>query len=241
MRIIALALLVTSLAGGPAFAGRDVVDAEHERLSDELEKLASRQVWTGVERKFRELERLGVELTDRDYLHGAYAARELGNVLACYQRLKAAAQKKGTKEIVDWLWDIDTNYGHVELLSVPPRATELGTAEMPFDPNQRNAVEAAIKSARADGIFVGMLPKGDYTFGGQRFSVEPGISVRIEVSPKARRQGIAEPVIIRREAPGALTVPGEAATPPLEPIEPLEIEDPPATDVGGDGTQTQGH
>jgi len=238
MRFFAI-VLAALLASAPALAGKGVVEAEHERLSDEMDKLAQRQVWAGVERKYRELERLGVDLTEQDYLHGAYAARELGHVLACYERLKVAARINGTKEIVDWLWDIDHNYGNVELVSVPPRSAELTTVELPFDPNQRNAVEAAIKSAATDGIFVGMLPKGDYVFASQPFSVEPGVSVRIEVSPKMRRQGLAEPLIVYHESTEAVTTASpQAGQPSPEDLQP--DEETPDPSVEGSSTQTPG-
>ena len=66
---------------------------------------------------------------------------------------------------------------------MPPRSTTFEAGVMPFDPDQRKAVEAAIKSVADDGMFVGMLPVGEFTFSGQAFKVEPGLSVRIEVSP----------------------------------------------------------
>lgn len=198
---IAFLLAVAVAGAGPAQA-KDEAEAEADRLSGEIEKLASRQVWTGVERKYRDLERLGTELSFDDLMHGATAARELGDVEHCYQRLKAAAKLEPSKDVVDWLWDIDNSYGHVELLTVPSRSAELAPAEMPFDPNQRKAVTAAIDSAKQDGIFVGMLPKGKYSFATQSFEVEPGLSVRIEVSPRMRRQGLIDPVIIYRDEYG---------------------------------------
>jgi hypothetical protein len=33
--------------------------------------------------------------------------------------------------------------------------------------------------------------------------IEPGLSVRIEVSPRVRRQGVIDPVIIYRDTPGS--------------------------------------
>jgi len=175
--------------------------AEAERLSDDLEKLAERQVWAGVEHKYEDLAALGVPLEQRDYLYGAYAARELGDVAAAYDRLQAAARMGGSKEIVDWLWDIDHSYGNVDLLMVPPRATELACDEMPMDPNQRKAVEAAVRAAKATGTYRGLLPQGKYSFGGVAFQVEPGVSVRIEVNPRVRKKGPAEPVIRYPQAP----------------------------------------
>ena len=182
-------------------AAQAEAEAEHIRLSVEMERLAQRLTWNGVERKYLLLLELGVELNHSDHLHGAYAARELGDVAACYERLRAAAARDASKEVIDWLWDIDNNYGHVSLSTSPPRAAILTMNELPFDPNQRRAVDAAVALVREDGTFSGLLPRGPYAFAGQSFTVEPGISVRIEVSPRARRQGVVEPVILYREAP----------------------------------------
>lgn len=202
LKLIILALLVTP----PATAGKDVVQAEHERLVDEMETLVARQIWAGVERKYKEMQKLEIELTQEDHLHGAYAARELGDMAAVYERLKKAAQVDPTKEVIDWLWEIDSNYGHVELITVPNRSTELAIEEMPFDTSQRKAVEIAVSAANDDGTFSGLIPKGSYTFAGQPFMIEPGVSVRIEVSPRVRRQGVIEPVIIYRDTPGSSPV-----------------------------------
>lgn len=195
---VCIALLWTGLAYGANTAAQ----AEHERLSDEIEKLVQRQVWSGVERKYQDLEQLGVELTQQDLLNGAYAARELGDVLSAYERLYRAKEIKPTKEILNWLYDIDTHYGHVELMTVPNRSAELVLEVMPFDINQRKAVERAIAASSADGHYIGLIPKGSYVFAGQQFTVEPGVSVRIEVSPRTRRQGLIDPVIIYRDLPG---------------------------------------
>ena len=114
--------------------------AEHVRLSVEMESMAQRLAWKGVERKYQELLKLGQPLTLSDHMHGAYASRELGDMSACYFRLKAAAEIEATKEIIDWLWDIDNNYGHVVLITSPPRLAVLEASVIPFDPNQRNAM-----------------------------------------------------------------------------------------------------
>lgn len=177
--------------------------AEAERLSDDLEKLAKRQVWSGVEKKYNELVATGVEVALDDHLYGAYAARELGDVESAYERLQAAARKGGSKEIVDWLWDIDHNYGAVSLSMVPPRSCELAVAEMPLDPNQRKAVEAAMRAATSDCAYEGMLPRGAYQFAGMDFKVEPGFSVKVEVNPKVRKNGPVDPVIRWPNTPGS--------------------------------------
>lgn len=179
-------LLSFLLVSEPARA-TDVGEAEHVRLSEDIEQLANRQLWTGVEKKYAELEKLGVEMTFQDLLHGAYAARALGNTQSAYDRLKKAAKVNGTREVVDWLYAIDAGYGQVELVATPPRGVALEVAEMPFEPDQRIAVEAAMEKVKKDGKFGGLLPKGAYTFAGQTFTVEPGIAVRIEVSPRMKK------------------------------------------------------
>ena len=175
--------------------------AEHVRLSVEMERMAQRLAWKGVERKYQELLALGQPLTLSDHMHGAYASRELGDMSACYLRLKAAAEIEATKEIIDWLWDIDNNYGHVVLLTSPPRLAILEASVIPFDPNQRNAIDSAVKSVREDGEYAGLSPLGAYVFAGQSFKIEPGVTVRIEISPRMRRQGVVEPVIEYHDAP----------------------------------------
>lgn len=162
--------------------------AEHTRLSGDLERLAGRQLWSGAEKKFQELERLGVDLSSDDLVHGADAARALGNMEGAYRRLKAASQIEPTKIIVDTLFAIDANYGLVELsANAPKQDTLLEPALMPFDPDARVAVQAAMASVRTSGGYKGLLPRGDYVFAGQPFSVQPGIGVRIEVSPRLRK------------------------------------------------------
>jgi len=199
-------MIVALLTIPPAAAGKDVVQAEHERLVDEMENLVARQIWGGVERKYKEMQKLEIELSQDDHLNGAYAARELGDMAAVYERLKKASQIDPSKEVIDWLWEIDSNYGHVELVTVPSRSADLAIEEMPFDTSQRKAVEIAVSAAKDDGTFSGLIPKGSYTFAGQTFMIEPGVSVRIEVSPRVRRQGVIEPVIIYRDTPGSGTV-----------------------------------
>lgn len=180
---VLLALLVTF---GAAHAG-DALEAEHVRISGDIEQLAERQLWAGVEKKLADLKKLGVEPNYQDLVHGAYAARALGNAQDAYDRLKTAARIKGTREIVDWLSTIDANYGSVELLATPPRGVALSCSEVPFDPDQRVAVEAATEKVKREGKFTGLLPRGSYTFAGHTFNVEPGIAVRIEVSPKLKK------------------------------------------------------
>lgn len=148
--------------------------AEYYRLHDECRKLARRQVWPGVARLYLEMEATGAALVYEDYLAGAMAARDAGDVLLAYERLTAAAKLNGTREVIDWLWSIDTAYGRVELRTEPPGPTELRVETWPMLPDQRAAIEAAQRQLSASGSYVGMLPAGTYTFSSQEFTVTPG-------------------------------------------------------------------
>jgi hypothetical protein len=148
--------------------------AEYYRLHDECRKLARRQVWPGVERLYLEMEATGAVLVYEDYLAGAMAARDAGDVLLAYERLTAAAKLNGTREVIDWLWSIDTAYGRVELRTEPLGPAELSVAAMPMLPDQRAAIEAAQRQLQEGGSYSGMLPAGTYTFAGQEFTVTPG-------------------------------------------------------------------
>jgi len=178
--------------------------AEADRLSGDIRTLSARQVWTGVDRKYGQALKLGAPLLGDIHLIAAYAARERGDLLDVYERLSRAATDSPSKEVVNWLWDLDHNYGRVQLNAGRKGSAELTAAQMPLDPNRRQAVTAAVQVCQSSGEFEGLLPRGDYAFSGQTFRVEPGISVRVEISPKARRQGLEAPSIVYRELPTAV-------------------------------------
>lgn len=196
-----LALLVTLALADDAVGDAEpvvemtpAIQAEYWRLHDEMQKLAKRQVWPGVARLYNEMAALdGVVLTYDDFVAGAMAARHEGDVLEAYERLTAAAKLEGTREVIEWLWSIDTAYGRVTLVTDPPGAANLTIETMPMLPDQRAAVEAARRQVEEAGAYDGMLPEGTYTFADQTFTVTPGPKeVRIEVTPlddkKKRRE-----------------------------------------------------
>jgi hypothetical protein len=188
----------------PDVAAVDAAMAEVHRISDEIRNLGRRQIWSGVERKYVQLLKLGQAAPADVHLVAAYSARERGELLLVFDRLSRAAQGKPTQAVVDWLWDLDHNYGRVELIADRRRTAVLSANEMPLDPSPRKAVQTAIQVCDDKGKFNGLLPRGEYIFVGQKFRVEPGIAVRVEVSPKMRRQGMGEPTIVYRELPTAV-------------------------------------
>jgi hypothetical protein len=164
-----------------------VIAAEYERLSEEMEQLARRQIWVGLEDKFREIQALGVPLRVRDLVHGAHAARALGDVQTTWERLQAACALSDEDELVDWLRAIESEYGQVALSTSPQRSVQLQPDAMPFAPDRRAAVDFAARALAEQGEFEGRLPAGSYQLASTSFEVEPGISLRIEVSTRRQR------------------------------------------------------
>jgi len=173
-RILALAaLLITS----PVYAG-EVEDAEHIRLTEEMRRLSKRNAWKGVEAAYLELEVLrdkrDVALEYEDYWLGAQSARAMGDINAVYSRLKLAAKVDGSREVIEWLSDLDANYGQVDIASKKKEDVALAPAAMPFAPDQRAAIEAAQALVVEEGEYAGLLPKGAYSFGPESLTVVAG-------------------------------------------------------------------
>jgi len=149
--------------------------AEYVRLSQEMEKLATRNAWPGVEKMYLDLVATGETPSFADYLIGAHAARALGDVKAARERLLGAnTVQNGDQEVIDWLWDIDSNYGPVFLAGDLGKAS-LDCANMPFDPNQAQAIAFAKTQIDATGVFDGYLPQGDYVFAKHDVQVKPRV------------------------------------------------------------------
>ncbi len=162
-------LLSTSASAAPAVTA---AEAEEVRLTEEMRALARRNIWIGVDRMYRALVALDADLTGKQHIEGAYAAQDLGEIQACYDRLRAAARSTPTREVIDWLWAIDTQYGQVEVTA--QLGAQLATDEPPLDAVKRKAIETASLHLSEGGQFVGMLPVGEYLVGGAVLTVTSG-------------------------------------------------------------------
>ncbi len=211
-------ILALLLQLAPATAA-EFSEAEHVRLSGDLEQLTSRQLWAGAEKKYLELLEMEKDagrsiLTFEDLLFGAYAARALGHMLEVRDRLGRAILLEGPeeqlKEARDWLSSIRSTYGQVRLLAHNARNVDFAPELLPMDPDQRTSVELAADAIRKYGSFVGLLPRGDYSFAGHSFRVEPGVAVTIETSPRLKKTH-GEVV---RSAPDPMVDPGPTPVSP---------------------------
>lgn len=171
----ALASDGTDPSDGTAAAATDTAaQAEYIRLSQELEKLATRNAWPGVVRTYDALIATGVAPKFEDHLIGAHGARAIGDITSARQRLLLANELREEREVIDWLWEIDSTYGQVYLACDAGKG-QLQAEAMPFDPDQAHAVEFAAAKVLENGVFEGYLPQGKYFFANVEVKVQPRI------------------------------------------------------------------
>jgi len=172
-----VALLLLLSAAPHAFAGGDTPvpedpavsqsqrESEYKRLSHEMDTLAKKTAWAGVERTFKRMVETGIEPTFDDLRTAATASQALGDIHATFTRLNQARELREDKELFEWIWALERAYGRVLLAGNPGKVT-FEAKVIPFDPTQAKVVQYAQKSIEETGVFEGWLPVGEYTFGG---------------------------------------------------------------------------
>jgi hypothetical protein len=188
-RCTSLALVLACGLGGvavtvPEAQAADEARAEYFRLSQELARLADRNAWSGVERTWQQILATGVSPSQADLLIAAHSAKNVGDVTEMRGRLVRASELGENRQVLDWLWEVDSNYGRAELYCDPPCALEPDV--MPFAPDQVAAVTFA-QGRIASGAFDGYLPAGAYRFGTYDVRIVPRVSsVRIDARGAVR-------------------------------------------------------
>ncbi len=181
--------LVTEEEGMSAQAEQEVDPrqaAEYHRISDKLRSLAERQIWVGAEQAWGDLVALGLAMEFEDLVIGAHLARSRGDVGETWRLLKEAAPLRTDREVIEWLWVIETEYGRVALRVEPFGGADLQASPMPVVPDKRQAIAVAAAQVEKSGSFAGMLPGGSYQLNGASFVVTPGDEVVELVVPPQR-------------------------------------------------------
>jgi hypothetical protein len=179
-----LCLLMLACAHGRP-VGR-VEFAEYNRLSEEIQRLAQKNAWTGVERAYQSALDTGVQLSFEDNMVGAQAARQMGNVLASRSRLVAALRLQPNDPIaLAALTEIDLHFGRVALYG--ERTHLLVPEEASFNPDYVAAVAFASASIEATGVFEGLLPAGRYRFGEFEVRVDQSQTLTMDLRPVRRK------------------------------------------------------
>ena len=181
--LLTIIVLSAGAVTSPALAEEPISaqeqQAEYVRLSNQMARLASRNAWSGVERTYLDMVALGTDLGFDDHVSAAHAARDLGNITAVKSRLISATEIREDDDITDWLFEIDGNYGRVNVAADKGKA-ELQVKVMPFSPDHRKAIEYAILQVAETGSYDGLLPAGDYSFG------YGGTVLTLEVIPRVQ-------------------------------------------------------
>jgi hypothetical protein len=203
---VLLALLHLLLVSPTHAAG----EAELNRLSAEMARLAQKSAWAGVERKYAELLLLKrVEIPGSLHMLAAHAARERGDAVAAYERATRAKEAdpndlEMVEEASRWRNEFLILYGKVAIdLSVAfkgePRIEALDGAG--FDPTVRTALARADDALRADRSFVGYLPIGRYRLGDTRFDIVGAELEKVFVKPARPTARTTEPTPLPDERP----------------------------------------
>ncbi len=78
-----------SLASGLAEA-KSAEEAEYDRLLSEMTKFSKTQSWGGVNKRFGEMEKLGLEIGANELLMAAQASQGLGDIYQAKDRVSRA-------------------------------------------------------------------------------------------------------------------------------------------------------
>lgn len=188
-RAVSLVLLVwCAFAGEPGSAVTSPGSraAEYQRLSEEMDRAAKRTNWVAVERLFASLEAMGQPHTFTVFVQAAQAARGQGDTATAKARLLKAAAIREDREVLDWLWQIQKEYGPVMLAADLPANYRLTTEAMPFNPEHRKSVEYAQNQVIEASMFDGLIPRGSYRFAPYRVEAD-SLVFDFEVRENPRR------------------------------------------------------
>ena len=163
-------------------------EAEYERLVSEMTKFSKTQSWSGVNRRFLEMEKLGLEIEVNELLMAAQASQGLGDIYEAKERVTRALLIKEKKSTRKWYAQLNNNYGQVTLIARNKSARSLEKLKITMDPVQSQAIVFAQASLESKGEFRGLLPLGEYNFGGQVFVVKPDMDIHLEISPRLKRK-----------------------------------------------------
>ena len=170
------------LSPSPSFAG--AAEAERYRLQTELENLARKNAWTGVNRVYQDLTALGLPLQLSDYMLGSQASIQLGDLLEGLKRLQLglAAATPDDDPQSDYARAKDAanailgRFGVVQIL-VGDCVPVLILQPLPFAQDERDALNKAREQVRTSKSYTGLLPAGSYSVDTIRFDVVAGQSM----------------------------------------------------------------
>ena len=174
LRSLVLSLGCLMMMFGGIAQAKTSNEAEAQRLESEMNKLAQRNAWTGVDRTYKKLLKLKkVTIRPESHVLGGTAAKTAGDIGAAMTRFKAAGNA-GSSELT-WLKGA---FGQVKIKK--HKGDTLTPASMPFDPVKRRVIDAAAKRIKAKGKYKGWLTVGPYTLGDASFTVAANKTTKVK-------------------------------------------------------------
>jgi len=186
--------------------------AELYRLREEMDGLAKRTQWAGVERAYARMLQLQVPLTTHSHYTAALAAEARGDMRESWVRLVRALREQASPEMVGpdggvfientlpEVVDVDsesgqaaraaydqlrTRYGRVQITVHKTRLPALiRVGAKPFSKTERGAIERGQRSLSARFEYAGLLPVGRYMVDGEFFEVQAGEVYEVKVSKR---------------------------------------------------------
>lgn len=166
------------------FAAHADERAEYVRLAGEVQNLAQRNAWAGVERAYTAALRTGETGSFDLHMAGAQASWARGDARGTRERLARAHELREDRHVVEWMYRIDHAFGQASV-QVDPGLELQRAGGGGFDPEATQAVAFAAAQILATGRFTGLLPRGAYTIGPHRLHVGDR-PARLDVAPDPR-------------------------------------------------------
>lgn len=152
--------------------------ATYRQLAWELHQLAKRDAWSGVERTYIHMVELGLDIGRDDHMLGATSSATIGDVAETLKRLRAAHALGESREVIEWMYRLDTKYGAVRIVDERKKRPDFESTTSHFMPDANKAVQFATRQLES-GTFEGLLPAGTYRYGREDFDVVVGETVEL--------------------------------------------------------------
>ena len=138
-------------------------EAEYERLVSEMTKFSKTQSWHGVNKRFAEMEKLGLEIGVEELLMAAQASQGIREIFyQAKERVTQALLLKEKKSTRNWYTQINNEYGQVTLIAKNKRCEPRNTSNDNGSCSGQ-AIAYAQECLESKGEFRALLPIGDIT------------------------------------------------------------------------------
>jgi len=192
MLLFGLALALASQPVSPDDPA--AIEAEARRISTEIRSYAAEGKQAGVEREYRRLLRLGVRVDPELHVIAADVARDRGDSMTALARLyRVPRGSRAGDRVREFHDNVLERYAYLRVSVQPGVVVEVPTF---FSPDEAKAAQRLAATVAESGVFVGLVPKGQYAFGGRGLVLEaqrayvfpppPGVAANEPLPPRAQ-------------------------------------------------------